>query len=396
MKLTKLFLLIYSILLLTACNTMERKLELPNKKALLPVINAVELNKIFDSKIIDLKPEDALNSALILAKSANKLFVADALGHVIALDLNAKVLWKISLKETITTGPNFFKDKLYIVTNQAKLICLSADSGEILWATPVSSETLAELGFSDEKSMDLGFVHTIDGGLSAINLMDGRQLWRFSTVVPNMMLRRGSKPIVTDNYVISGFANGKLFALDKKDASMLWSYNIANPQGRFELQRVFDISADPVVKDNKVYAVSYQGNLISVKLDNGELIWEKEVSSYSGLVVDKNVVYIAAKDGIIYALDANTGSNIWSQQELIGRILSKPVIIDNYIVISDMDGNLHFFDKHFGRIKARLSLDSKGIFISPIVDLNNKILYILTNSGRLIAVKYVTSSHNSR
>ena len=58
---------------------MERKLELPNKKALLPFINSVELNKIFDSKIIDLKPEDALKE--------------------VGIDVNDKNFWKNGISQ---------------------------------------------------------------------------------------------------------------------------------------------------------------------------------------------------------------------------------------------------------------------------------------------------------
>jgi outer membrane protein assembly factor BamB len=76
--------------------------------------------------------------------------------------------------------------------------------------------------------------------------------------------------------------------------------------------------------------------------------------------------------------------------------LSKPVVVAEYVIIGDMDGNLHFLGKRFGQIKARIFIDSNGISITPVVDQKNNLLYLLTNSGRLIAVNYVTSSYNNR
>jgi outer membrane protein assembly factor BamB len=382
------------IVVLTACDSIEHRLEQPSKKELPTIVNAFELVTIWDKKVVELKSEDAFNSALLLSKGSKELYVADFLGNIIAIDLNGTVLWKKSIKEPITSGPGLFKDKLCVATATAKLICLSANKGEILWSSVLSSEALAAPGFSSDPMFDLVYLHTIDGGLSATNLINGRQVWRFSTLVPNIALRRGSAPVVGGNKVISGFANGKLFALNQEDGSILWSHNIANPKGKSELQRMIDVSADPVIHDNKVYAVSYQGNLTAISLNDGSLLWEREISSYSGLVVDDSKVYVVAVDGKVLAVDSKTGSTLWVQEDLIGRDLSKPVIINNCVVVGDMDGNLYFLNKRFGNIKVKKFIDSAGISIPPI-EVDN-ILYILTNSGRLMAVKHGPNNYYNR
>ena len=343
-----------SLLLLSACNSIERRLDLPNKKPLAPITNAFEIKKAWNKKIVNLKAGETLNSALTLSRGSQQLFAADTLGNIVAVDLDGVVLWKTSVKESLTSGPSLFKEKVCVVTGSAKLICLNTNKGEELWNTNLSSESLAGIGFSSSTTGDLIFVHTIDGGLSAIKLADGRQLWRFSSIVPNISLRRGSAPVVFDNYVVAGFSNGKLFALNKEDGSIFWSQNISNPKGRSELQRMIDISADPVIVGNTVYAISYQGNLTATTLNDGALVWEREVSSYSGLMVDHNSIYISAIDGKVFAVDKKTGTTLWIQEDLIGRSLSKPVIFNNYIVIGDLDGNLHFLDQKFGAIKARV------------------------------------------
>lgn len=384
------------LILLTACETIERKLELPDKKTLVPVINTVDLKILWDKKFIALSKEDGLNSALLLSKQDEKLFIADTKGSVVSTDTKGNIVWKNNIKEQITAGPKIFKQKVYVATANAKLICLSADTGKILWHTHLSSETVADFNFITNGQTDIILVHTIDGALNAINLINGKQSWRFSTVVPGIALRKGSTPMISGNIVVIGFANGKLFALNKDDASLLWTYNISNPKGKLDLQRMVDISADPVIKNNTVYAVSYQGNLAAIDLHDGSLVWEKEISSYNGIDIYDNTLYIVAKDGRIFAIDINNGNIIWAQEELIGRILSKPIVTNEHVIVTDLDGNLHFIGKRFGQIKSRLLIDQSGISVTPVIDQKNHILYLTTNSGRLVAVSYVTGSYNNR
>lgn len=375
---TKVYLVFCLFLCLIACNSIEKKVALPNKKTLEEIVNPFQVKKILDKKIISLKLDDILNSSILLTKGKNQLFTADFNGNIVAVDLRGKNIWKQSLKNSITAGPVLFENKIFVITSAAKLFCLDAVNGEILWDTAISSDSVAAPNISS----NMVFVHTLDGGLSAISLQDGRQLWRISSVVPTITLRRASAPVVHGNYVIAGFANGKLFAINKENGTVLWAHNISNPKGRSELQRMTDISADPVILNNTVYAVSYQGNLTAIKLDTGELLWEKELSSYSGVVVDNYAVYISTVDGRVLALDNKTGTTFWVQDDLEGRNLSKPVIFNNYLVIGDQDGNLHFLDKLYGYIKGRVFLDTSGISISPLV-VNENQLYVLTNNGYL-------------
>jgi outer membrane protein assembly factor BamB len=370
------------LLSLNACNTIEKKNDLPNKKDLEPIVNPFQVKKILDKKIIDLNSRDILNSAILLTNNKKQLFIADFSGKVTSVDFHGKHLWSKSLDKSVTAGPVLFEDKLLVITSEAKLFCLQAKNGEILWSTAISSDALA----APAVHSGTAFIHTLDGGLSAISLQDGRQLWRISTVLPNMTLRRGSAPVISGNYVITGFANGKLFAVNKENGNVVWAHNLSNPKGRSELQRITDITADPVIVNNVVYAVSYQGNLTAIKLSSGEPLWEKELSSYSGIIVDENAVYISTVDGKVLAIDNKTGTIFWVQDDLQGRNLSKPIIFNKYLVVGDQDGNLHFLDQLYGYIKGRLFLDSSGISISPLI-INKNQLYVLTNNGYLEVIE---------
>jgi outer membrane protein assembly factor BamB len=54
--------------------------------------------------------------------------------------------------------------------------------------------------------------------------------------------------------------------------------------------------------------------------------------------------------------------------------------MNNYVVVGDGEGYLHWLDKHDGHFAGRIKVGS-AVFATPIVDKN--VLYILTNNGNL-------------
>ena len=366
----------------SSCNSIDKKNILPNKKPLSVIINAFPAKTIFNKKVTDFKQDDLPNSGILFTVGMNRLFVVDASNKVKCLDLNGIILWEKGFKNSITAGPVFFENKVLIATAFPKLFCLDALTGEQIWETPISSELLS----APSASSGVVYIRTLDGSLVAISLKDGKQLWGFSAVCPNISLRKSASPVVSENKVVAGFSNGKLLALDKNQGSVFWSYQLSNPNGRIDLQRITDITADPIVLNGDVYAVGYQGNLVSINLHTGESLWEKEISSYLGLTIKGTVLFVATKEGNLLALNRKTGAIIWEQNSLIGRNLSKPIIFDNYLVMGDQEGNLHFLDTATGNIKGRIVLNASGIFLPPLI-INKNQLYVLHNNGYLTSIE---------
>lgn len=85
-----------------------------------------------------------------------------------------------------------------------------------------------------------------------------------------------------------------------------------------------DVSADPAVVGGAIYFPDWGGYLNKVDAKTGNLIWERQVSSYDGIAggvsrtgpaVVNDVVYIGDQNGAhLMAIDATTGNLIWSSQ----------------------------------------------------------------------------------
>ncbi len=120
---------------------------------------------------------------------------------------------------------------------------------------------------------------------------------------------------------------------------------------------------DPIVIDDVIYIAGYQGRIAAVKMGSGQLIWSRDFSSYSGLYVDAFRVYITDAMGQVWALNRYNGSTLWRQNKLLRRQLTAPVTYDNYIVVGDYDGYLHWMTREDGKIVARKRIKANDIVI---------------------------------
>ncbi len=374
------WLLLFPILLLTGCTQMDQRSDMPEKKRLV----AIEAPLVITEKwrVDTGAGTNKKDIRLDLAQHKQHLYVVDACGHVVVVNaLNGKIDWSLDLNAAVSAGPAVAEQRLVVGTSDGKVITVDLEKRKIAWKSISTSEILAIPTIED----DVVYIHTMDGGLSALSLADGRQLWRYTHNLPPLMLRRSSSPIVVNDLVIAGFANGKLLAMQKNDGSVIWSQDISNPKGTTDLQRMIDISADPVAHGDRIFAASYQGNISALTLNNGQVIWERAVPSCAGFVYAENMLFVASTNGDVVALDAQNGATYWLQTDLQGRRLTKPALVQKYIVVADEDGNIHWLDRTSGKIVGRSELDKDGIEATPIVHANK--VYILGCGGELMALE---------
>ena len=311
--------------------------------------------------------------------AGERVFVADRSGAVRAYTLDkGEQLWHAKTKVAISAGPGGGDDLMVVGSSDADLIALDAETGEERWRTSVSSEVL---------SVPLIYrgivvVQTVDGYLAGLDASSGERLWVQGRTVPVLTLRGTSTALVEDGAVIAGFANGKITALDIRSGAPLWEAVVAVPSGRSELQRMVDVDANPVVRDGVLYVVSFQGQMAAVGLQNGRLLWNRDMSAYAGIAVDSGQVYVADENSEVWALDRDSGASLWKQSALRRRALTGPMVAGGYVAAGDFAGYVHLLARLDGSIVGRVKVDSKGI-LTPPVALGDRVL-VLGAGGKLV------------
>jgi outer membrane protein assembly factor BamB len=312
------------------------------------------------------------------------LYAADAHGQVSAYGArDGKRIWRVELDQPVTAGTGYGEGLVLLGTKNGDVIALERENGQQKWLSRVSSEILAPPRIHS----GVVLVQTVDGKLSGLDARDGRLIWTLERSVPALSLRGTGSPVAVSGVgaVLAGFASGKLLAANLRDGRLLWEAPIAEPHGRNEIERMIDVDAPPLVVGKVAYAAAYQGKVVAINLESGQLLWSKNVSTYSAMDHDQRYLYLVDEKGHLYALDLNTGAQAWRQEGLYGRVPSAPVATSTHVVVGDFEGYVHWLDKHDGSLDGRYKMGSEAIKVKPVTDGDN--VYVLDQDANLAALR---------
>ena len=301
-------------------------------------------------------------------------------GELAAFDADSgKLRWESELEIPISGGVGKYRDSLLLGGADGLVMRLSAEDGSEIWRRPVTGEVLA----APQSNGEVVVAQAYDGKLMAFDYETGEKLWTFSNDVPVLTLRGTSTPTIYNDFVIAGFADGKVIAVSLDSGSVVWEARVAIAQGRSEIERIVDIDGTMAVQGAELYVASYQGRIVALEMRAGRKLWQRNVSSVSGVSVGFGNVYVADDDGTVSAFLRNGQSIRWQNIELGYRELSRPTPIGSYVAVVDFEGYLHLLSQVDGVIVGRDRPDSDGARADMIAKGN--ILYVYGNSGELIA-----------
>ncbi len=318
------------------------------------------------------------------ALQSDVLYVADARGQVSAYGArDGKRMWRVELDQPVTAGTGYGEGLVLLGTKNGDVVALERESGKQKWLSRVSSEVLAPPRIHS----GVVLVQTVDGKLSGLDARDGRLIWTLERSVPALSLRGTGSPVAVGGVgvVLAGFASGKLLAANLRDGRLLWEAPIAEPHGRNEIERMVDVDAPPLVVGKVAYAAAYQGKVVAINLESGQLVWSKDVSTYSAMDHDQRHLYLVDEKGEVHALDLNTGAQVWRQEGLHGRAPSAPVATATHVVVGDFEGYVHWLDKDDGSLVGRYKMGGEAIKAKPVTDGDS--VYVLDQDADLAALR---------
>lgn len=368
-----------AVLLVAACSK-DKDIDTP---AVLTPFNAtLKVERLWSAKVPD-KGAKVLRLGLGLAVDGDRVFAAGDKGEVIAYNLNnGHEAWRSKLKKTpFSGGPAAGNGLVVVGTSEGEVVALSSADGKPRWRVRLNGEILAPAAISDRAVA----VRTVDGKLRALSPADGHELWTQEQQVPRLSLRGTSSPVIAGELTLCGFDNGKVVAVNMNDGSTQWEATIAPPHGKTELERLDDVDSTPHVSGQDVFTVGFQGKVAMLALDTGQVWWQHDASSYRGIALDDNALYIASADGSVVALRRRTGAEIWRQKALLHRGLSAVALTDNAVVTADYQGNIHWLDKATGELAAREPSGKVRVSNPPVVSGN--IVVVVNDAGRISAFR---------
>jgi outer membrane protein assembly factor BamB len=387
--------LLGTVLLCVGCSSPSAKKNSDKPVALIPIPNHLAVQRVWSAKLGGEAPK--LRLGLGVAASATHLFAANHKGTVESRELQTgHLMWRRELKAPLSAGPATALGIVVVASSKGEVIALDETDGKPRWRIRINAEILSAPAIGN----DLVVVRTVDGKLHGLSISDGADLWVADQQVPRLSLRGTSEPIIVGDLAISGFDNGRVMAVARGNGGTAWDAPVGQSHGSTELQRLIDVDARVMAAGDDLFAVAYQGRVARIARETGQIIWARDLSSYRGLAVDDNALYVSTSDGELTRVDRSNGTEQWTQKSLARRQLTAPAIYDGRVVVADAGGVVHWLDPANGEFLARAEIgkavgrkpvQSKGISykrrISATPLVAGGLLLVFSDSGEISAYR---------
>jgi outer membrane protein assembly factor BamB len=306
---------------------------------------------------------ELLNLALRPAVEGGRIYAAGREGRVFALDLEkGRSQWRADTDLPLSAGPGVGGGLVVVGSSSGDVLALDSASGAEVWRRKVSGEVLAAPAISS----GVVVVRSVDGRLRGLDAASGAELWVIEHKPPRLTLRGTGAPVISQGVVFAGFDDGRIGAYSLRDGVAAWENLVSTGRGRTELERLADVDAAPAIIGQDMYAVSFHGRLANLAAESGQILWDVEISSHSGLGVDWTTVYVSTSEGEVVAVNRSSGAELWRQAGLRMRQLTAPIPFGQSVVVADFEGYLHWLNSLTGEIEGRGRAGSSAIVAAPV------------------------------
>lgn len=377
-----------SLLLVTACSTIsDLKTDVTDRIFGREAADApdplVEIKQTATSQLLwQAKVGAAEDFEFSPVLEAGYAYAASANGEVVKLDAtNGKQVWRVNAGEKLSGGVGV-GGSLVLVGTQKGVVYAYDIEGKLQWKSKLSSEILSAPKYFD----GIVIARTGDSRIYGINANDGSRKWVYDRTSPALTLRSSAGVVVDGGAVYAGFGGGKLIAIRADNGKMLWEASVAQPKGVTEIERIADITSLPFVDGPLVYAVAYQGRIAAVDRLSGRVVWNRDISSLSGISVEDGRIFVSHALGSVYSLDYTTGKTFWRQAALKNRQLSAPVPLGSLIAVGDVEGYVHFLSRDDGALASRAKTSNSPI-MPMMAAINSTTVLAQTRDGGIYAIQ---------
>lgn len=284
---------------------------------------------------------------------------------------------KKSIDVTLDIFSNIIVDSslVYFGTLQDTVTALNISNNEVLWQRIMPSEVMS----ISEVSNNTIFIRTNDSKITAIDINTGEFLWINSQIPTELSIRGLSKPRIDEEKLFVGFEDGKIVSYNIVNGDINWQAQIPSGSTETIIDRLNDIDGNMIVDDGALYAISYQGNIVSIDTYSGQILWKREASSLFGLESDGENVFYIDDEGILWCIEKYAGRPVWKQDKFFKRLVGQPIFYNNFIIVNDIENYIHIIDSTSGSILGRIKF--KKEIQSMYVDYDS--LYLLDKNFSL-------------
>jgi outer membrane protein assembly factor BamB len=326
-----------------------------------------------------------------------KVFTMDTQGTVRAFDTrNGGQLWSTRFgvvgdnsASIYGGGVAYDGGRVYATNGLGYVAALDGTNGGIVWTVKPGGPLRGEPSVADGSV----YVMAQDNQIYSLKAADGATNWSSAAALEIAGVFGAAAPSVGQGTVVAGFSSGELNAYRYENGRQVWQDALARTSMTTSVAALSDIDADAVIDSGVVYAVGQGGRMVALDLFSGQRIWELNFGGIATPWVAGDWLFAVNDRAQLVAVSRANGKIRWiNQLPRYESMKSKrglityvgPVLAGDRLVVAGSNGALINVDPLTGSFQSQVDVKD-GISFQPVVADNT--LYILTDSGRLIAYR---------
>ena len=331
--------------------------------------------------------------------AGGRVFTLDALAGVMAHDLSGRPLWRADLtppaeRPTDASGGGLAYDggSLYVTTAFGTLSALDAATGAVRWTQRLGAAATGTPTVRD------GLVYAVgrDATAWAVEAGSGRVAWQVAGLPDTAGFVGPAGPAVSGRLAVFPFGSGQVLAVFRQGGAPAWRASVTGDRAGRALAAFGDITGDPVfADDDRIYVGNATGRTVALDAATGTRLWTAQDGALSPVWPAGDSVFLVSDDSRLVRLDAATGREIWSEP-LPGFTRQRPrrrkavfahhgpVLAGGRLVVASTDGLLRSFDPVDGDLVGAVAIPG-GASTAPVVA--GGVLYVVSTEGRLLAYR---------
>jgi len=279
--------------------------------------------------------------------------------------------------------------RVFVHTGRRFLVALDASNGNEIWRETSLTPLIAAPTVADGRVYSI----THENELIAFDASTGSVQWTHGAIADSARLLTAPSVAVQGDVVVAPFSSGELIALRTQNGAVLWSDSLTRAGGLTPMSSINDIAGSPVIGDTHVYALSHSGIMAAFDMRSGERSWTQPASTLHAPWLAGNYLFVVTGDAQVAAFDRQTGDVAWITQLEAFRnerrrrdriVWAGPILAGNRLLAVSSQGEMVIINPADGQVQERRDLGDE-VFIAPVIA--NETVYIVTDSGRLIALR---------
>lgn len=259
-----------------------------------------------------------------------RVYVGDVDGKFHAVDAaTGKIVWSFAANQEIVSGCNFFESRILFGSNDGSLYCLTPE-GKQDWVFSIEQPINGSPAVAD----GLSFVAGCDEILHVVDLKTGKEVGQLPIGGP-----AGSTAAVAGKTVYVGTMSNQVIAVDlTKPATPVkqWTFEAAKRQQPFY--------SSAAITDSLVLIGSRDKRLYALDRKTGTEVWSFPSDGMidgSAVVVGSTVYFgCLSNDGNFYSLDLKTGRKL-QEMNLDSTVTGSPAVGPGCLLVGTEKGTLY-------------------------------------------------------